>query len=281
MVTVVVVAVAVLVGIVYYHKLFRDPWTRDGQVRANVIGITARVSGPISRIVVRDNQRVKKGDLLLEIDPSVYRVAFEKAQAALNKDMIVHQNALDEEKRRNKLVPDGLIAQEVYQKFSSLEQEAKAQVDLSRAEIEHVRQQLEFTKVHAPADGVVTGLELGPGTYVRTGDPLFALIEIDDCWVEAYFKETWLPRIRPGDRAEVVLLGDPGRVLTGRVESIGSGIERGDGKKDDLLPRVKPTIDWIRLAQRFPVRIELDEPDPSHPLRMGETATVYIRGSHR
>ena len=281
LVTGIAVLLALLIAYLYFQDYFRYPWTRDGQVRANVIGIAARVNGPISRIAVADNQQVKKGDLLIEIDPSVYRLAVKKARAVLAKDTVIYQNALKEQKRRDKLLPQGLIAEEVYQKFQAFGREAKAQADQSGASLDHALQELEFTSIHAPVDGYIAGLEFGPGTYVREGEPLFALIQLDSYWVAAYFKETYLSNINIGDRAEVVLLGASDRVLKGRVESIGYGIERWDGELVDLLPRVKPTLDWIRLAQRFPVRVKLDEMNTPILLRMGATATVFIRGQER
>ena len=281
LVTGVSIILALLIVYLYFQDYFRYPWTRDGQVRANVVGLASRVHGPISRIAVANDQRVKKGELLIEIDPSVYRLAVKKARAALAKDTVIYRNALKEQHRRDDLLPRGLIAKEVYQKFQAFGREAKAQVDQSKAILDHALQKLEFTRIYSPVDAYISGLEFGPGTYVREGEPLFALIQLDSYRVDAYFKETELGNINIGDRAEVVLLGGPDRVLMGRVDSIGFGIDREDGKIDGLLPRVKPTLDWIRLAQRFPVRIKLDELNPSRPLRLGATATVFIRGSER
>jgi len=275
------VVLALLIAYLYFQKYFRYPWTRDGQVRANVVGVASRVNGPISRIAVADNQRVKQGDLLIEIDPAVYRTAVKKARAALARDTVIHQNALKEQKRRDKLLPQGLIAEEVYQKFQAFCREAGAQADQAQAVLDHALQRLEFTRIYAPVDGYISGLEFGPGTYVREGEPLFALIQLDSYWVAAYFKETHLKNINIGDRVEIILLSAPDRVLKGRVESIGYGIARADGKIEDLLPRIKPTLDWIRLAQRFPVRVKLDEINPSSPLRLGATATVFIRERER
>lgn len=281
MVTGIVVVFALFIVFLYFREYFRYPWTRDGQVRANVIGVASRVDGPISRIAVEDNQFVNKGDLLIEIDPEIYQTAVNKARAVLAKDTVVYQNAMKEQKRRDKLLPRGLIAEEVYQKYQAFCREAKAQVDQSEAILDHSLQELEFTRIYAPVAGYISGLEFGPGTYVRGGEPLFALIQKDSYHVVAYFKETYLNDVNIGDRAEVVLLSAPDRVLPGKVESIGYGIDREDGKLKDLLPRVKPTLDWIRLAQRFPVRIKLEEKELPTPLRLGATATVLIRGGDR
>ena len=281
LVTVAIVAVAVIVAYLYFYEYFHHPWTRDAQVRADVVGIAARVNGPVIRFAAKDNQRVKKGDLLFEIDPTLYRISVEEARASLEKDTAIYQNAKAERDRRTVLVSDKAISVEDYQKHQEVFQEAEAQVNKAKANLELAQQDLEYTKVYATVDGYVTGLELGPGTYVREGQPLFALIDISSYWVAAYFKETQLRHIRPGDRAEVVMLGDPDKRLSGRVESIGYGIIRDDGSLADLLPRVKPTIDWIRLAQRFPVRVKLDETDLSHHPRLGATASVYILGPSR
>ena len=275
------VVLAAIVAYLYFYQYFHHPWTRDAQVRADVVGIAARVDGPIVRFGVKDNQEVKKGDLLFEIDPTLYRIAVEEAQAAVTKDAAVYDKTKAERDRRAKLLDSHAVSVEDFQNHQDLFQEAEAELNKSKATLELAKQDLAYTKVYATVDGYVTALEMGAGTYVRKGEPLFALVDIDSCWVAAYFKETQLRHIRPGDRAEVVLMADRGTRLRGRVESIGYGIVREDGSLDDLLPRVSPTIDWIRLAQRFPVRVKLDEKIPSRHLRMGATASVYIPGPPR
>ena len=135
---------------------------------------------------------------------------------------------------------------------------------------------LERSTVVAPVNGIVTNFDLLPGRYVNAGAPVFALVGSDTFRVEGYFEETKLRRIHIGDEAKVKLIGDP-RVLSGHVESIAYGIEdQNRTTSGELLASVNPTFSWVRLAQRIPVRIKLDNVPPDLLLVAGRTATVSI-----
>ena len=135
---------------------------------------------------------------------------------------------------------------------------------------------MERSTIHASVNGVVTTFYLRPGDYVTAGHPIAALVDTDSFYVEGYFEETKLPRIHPGDRATVRLMG-AADVLDGTVLGIAGGVfdrQRSIGR--DLLPNIDPTFTWVRLAQRIPVRIKLGEVPPSTHLVAGRTATVTI-----
>jgi len=276
LVTILAVVLATGATLLYLRVYLHNPWTRDAQVRADIVGIAARVDGPMVRLPVRDNQQVRKGDLLFEIDPTLYQLAVERASADLTKARFTLRLKKDERDRRKDLAARDFVSREYYEIYRTEYDEAAAEVDRAEAALREAQERLEYTRVHAPVDGYVTGMELAEGTYVRAGDPLFALIDLHSFWVAAYFKETRLKHIRVGDRAEVRFMGNRFRPLQGVVESIGDGIDREDGSLENRLPAVRPTLEWVRLAQRFPVRVRLDGPGPVPVLRRGETATVII-----
>jgi RND family efflux transporter MFP subunit len=275
-VTILAVSAAAGAAWIYLRTYLENPWTRDAQVRADIVGIAARVSGPMTRLPVRDNQRVSKGDLLFEIDPTLYRLSVDTARADLAKARFGLQLKRDEQARRKKLAADDFVSKEYYEIYRTEYEEAVAEVARAEAVLREAEKRLEYTRVYAPVDGYVTGLEIAEGTYVRDGDSLFALIDLHSFWVAAYFKETRLKHIRMGDRAEVRFMGDRFQVWEGVVESIGHGIETEDGSLDNLLPVVRPTLEWVRLAQRFPVRVRLTASERLPVFRQGQTATVII-----
>lgn len=136
----------------------------------------------------------------------------------------------------------------------------------------------DWTKVTAPADSFITNLQLRQGSYVRAGQPVLTCIEANRWWIVANYRENSLGQIRAGQPASLSFNTYPGRVFAGRVESVGWGVGQGQGVPSGELPLVRNTQAWIREAQRFQVRIVLDEP-PEEPLRVGATAsaTVYTR----
>jgi membrane fusion protein, multidrug efflux system len=137
-----------------------------------------------------------------------------------------------------------------------------------------------YCRVTAPFDGYVTNLNIAVGEYARQGQQVFALVDGREWYVIANFKETYLDAIRPGMEAEVFLLSYPNRRFRGEVQGVGWAVHPLDGATVGVLPAVQPSLNWVRLAQRFPVRIRLEDPDVEHPFRMGTTAVVTILGGH-
>ena len=260
------------------------PWTRDGQVLGNLVQVAAQVSGPVVAVHVADNQRVAKGDALFDIDPTPYEQAVRQAGARLALLLEKAQSeaghvaagaAPDEGQPDGAQTPDESAAPEQTGAAARA-----AALESARAALAAARRQLDLTRVSAPANGFVTNLALAAGTQVKAGTPQIALIDADSFWVEGYFKETDLRSIHPGDPAAVVLMSAPDRPLAGRVASISHGIARRNmAKGPGDLAQVSPTFEWIRLAQRIPVRIELIEPPADVALRIGTTASVSVRPS--
>lgn len=258
------------------------PWTRDGQVLANVVHVAPEVSGPIVAVHVVDNQLVAAGSLLFEIDPRLYLQAVSQAETYLAQAMAEAKDAAaDLEQARTQHARGDLSQQAVDLKMSQSEVKVAA-VDAAKAALENAKQRLGLTRIIAASSGYVTNLELDVGTYVTAGETVMALIDKESFWVAGYFKETDLPAIAIGDPVAVTLMGHPHRPLAGRVESIAFGIaRRNTGARIGDLAEVSPTFEWIRLAQRIPVRIALESPPADIPLRIGYTASVAIKPSRK
>jgi multidrug resistance efflux pump len=272
-----VVGVAAFAAWRLYQRYLAAPWTRDCQVRANVVGIAPRVAGPIIRVAVKDNQEVKRGDLLFAIDPADYQARVDVAQGqVLNAQASLKQREQDLA-RQTELYKRKVNTVADYQKAQNALAAAQAEVTSAKANLELAQLNLSYTKLVAPVDGLVTNMNVSPGTYVSAGKQLTALVDSDSYWVAAYFKETQLPSIKVGQKAKVILMGHQKTPLEGVVRSIGWGIYRQDGSADPsgLLPAVNQTVDWVRLPQRFPVRIQVS-PDPGVPLRIGQTVSVAM-----
>ena len=345
-----VVLIAAALLLYKYWDYVVNPWTRNGQVRAQVIQITPRVSGPLVKLPVKDNQLVKAGDLLFEIDPRTFVADLEQARAELDNtrdeiDALGNQveaaqadvaaaeatvkqaeaavkgyagrveETLKEYKRQQTLDKQGATSKrmveeakanwvsyvnrkanaeaQMLQMQASLSEaianlakaradlgapgDQNAQLRLAKAKVRTAELNLEFTQQKAPVDGYVTNLNLRLGSQAVANQPIMALVDVDSFWVTGFFRENYIEGIRKGDRAIVTLMTYPDQPLEGRVDSLGWGIAQQDGSTGfDLLPNISPTFEWIRLAQRVPVRIHLDPLPEGVELRVGTTASVLV-----
>jgi multidrug resistance efflux pump len=279
LVTLVAVVVAGLVLASMFREYLLYPWTRDGHVRAQIIKITPRVGGPIVALPVQDNQAVKKGDLLFKIDPRTYELAIEQAEAKLKQAIATERVKQDQAKRARDLSrkDKGAISEQALVRKENDLLVALANVDVAEANLHAAKLDLEFSEVRAPVDGYVTNLLLRFGSQTVANQPALALIDTSSFWVHGYFKETQVEYIRPDNRAVVKLMTYPDVPLDGIVESMGWGIAQQDGAPAaDLLPAINPSFDWIRLAQRIPVRIRLTQVPEEVELRVGTTASVFV-----
>ena len=346
-----VIVLAALGMIAYkYHDYMKYPWTRDGLVRAQVVQIVPRVSGALVRVPIQNNQLVKKGDLLFEIDPSTFQANVNLARAQLDnmrdivkslaeqvegyKDNIeqrqaeisqakfavegaaaLAENARIELERANELFARAVNTQRDVDNKSTAHQvalaklsEARARVsqmtaalaqakdDLARgladlgtpgpdnprlrratADLERAQLNLDFTKVWAPTDGYVTNLQLSVGDSAVANQPMLAVIDANSFYVQAFFRETFVGNFQNGDRAVVTLMSYPDTPLEAKVDSIGWGIAQQNGSTGfEQLPSVKPTFEWIRLAQRIPVMVRIKKVPDNIKLRAGTTASVVV-----
>ena len=251
------------------------PWTRDGRVSAEVVRVSADVSGPIVAVPAADNQFVHRGDILYVIDPRRFRLAVDSAQArvsAKRADMALKAASAG---RRNRLRP-GIVAPEAIEQANGLAAMARADYDAALAAAQIAQLNLERVTIRAPVDGYVTNLRLRPGDYATAGITRLSIIDANGFWITGYFEETKLSGIAVGDRAEIRLMGfDP--PVTGHVDSIGRGIADTNDNPDHLgLPSVNPVFTWVRLAQRIPIRIHIDALPPGVMLAAGMTCSIAI-----
>jgi len=278
--TLAVVALATWLIFTNYHHYLANPWTRDGQVRAQIIQITPRVTGVITELPIKDNQEVKSGDLLFRIDPRPYQSSLDQARASVAKASASIANAEQELNRARALLKrdPGALSKLNLEQLENTYASAKAAKEEALALEEQARLNLTFTEVLAPSDGYITNLNLQQGAQAVANSPAVALIDRNSFWVHGFFKETDIANVRPKDRALITLMTYPDIPLEGEVDSIGYGIAQSDGSMGhNLLPTINPSFQWIRLAQRLPVRIHLKQVPPEIVLRVGTTASVLIQ----
>ena len=256
-----------------YQRYIQNPWTRDGQVRANIVGIAPRVSGPIVQVAVHDNQVVKKGDLLFEIDPADFQAQLDLATGQVRNAEANLKQQQQNLGRQTDLYKTRVNPLQDFQNAQDNTAAAEAQLAAAKANMKLAALNLSYTKVVASVDGYVTNMNTSVGTYVTAGNQLMALVDTGSYWVAAYFKETQLPHVVVGQKAKLTFMGYPDQPFDGVVRSIGWGVYVQDGSgsvSTGLLPSISQTIDWVRLPQRFAVRIQVVGRPPV-PLRIGQT----------
>ena len=345
-----IVLIAIALVLLKYWDYVVNPWTRDGQVWANVIQIAPRVSGPIVDLPIKDNQFVEAGDVLFQIDPRTYQAALEQAKAeldetsnqfaSLSEQVLAAAAAVEasrhsvtqassgiketesdlardraEYQRQQEMLPRKATSQKAYQQAKASYQvtvqqrrtaqaglgqakanlaqaqanlaEAKAnlgavdnenpQIRAAKAAFQQAELNLEFTTVVAPVDGYVTNLLLRLGSQMVANQPQLALVDVNSYWIDGYFRENYIDRVKPGDRVVATLMSYRDKPVIGRVESIAWGIAQQDGSTGfQLLPSISPTFEWIRLAQRLPVRVRITEVPEGVVLRVGTTCSVLV-----
>ena len=246
--------------------------TENAYVNANVVQIAAQVGGPVLTLAVENNQPVKKGALLFEIDPARFVTALEEAAAQVAQTDAQFKNANINFERIVDLVAQKFLPPEEKDNARTALDVASANLKLAQAKFEKAKLDLEYTRVTAPTDGLINNLTLRPGTIVQAQAPLFVLIDNDQYWVDANFKETELEDIRPQQPATIVLDMYPGFTFKGIVGSISGS----SGTVFSLLPPQNATGNWVKVTQRIPVKVWIQNPSPEHPLKVGATATVTI-----
>jgi multidrug resistance efflux pump len=322
-----VLAAIILLASYYVLSDLHTPFTTDAYVQAYVVQVAPRIEGQVVRVCVEENQPVKKGDLLFEIDPRPfeYQVALLKAKrvaavqqiaqleaelAAAKADidrleaeeayakvvadqekMIFkqeattdrkYQQALQSHKAAQAASQQGVArAQKIKQALAAMIGDEHAIVAEVQSQLDVARLDLEWTRVYSPANGFVTNVQLREGDYIHVGSPAITCIDSDHWWVVANYRENSLENVRPGQRVGLTINTYPGRIFPGVVESLGWGVDQGQGAPSGELPYVTEPKNWIRLAQRFQVRITPEVP-PEFPLRVGATASaaVYTRDDY-
>ncbi|ANF58893.1 efflux RND transporter periplasmic adaptor subunit [Halotalea alkalilenta] len=272
----VMLALAVAAGVWTWNYYMYTPWTRDGRVRAEVITIAPDVSGWIARLNVRDNEHVDQGEVMFAVDDARYRAALDEAKARAESARVTWEQSLHDYQRRQRLSSQSISREDL--ETSRLTAAAnEASYHAEQAAVASAQLNLDRTLYRAPVSGHVVNLALRQGDYINQGSAQMSMIRDGSYYVTGYFEETKMPSIRIGDAADIWLMSGTQR-LSGRVVSIGRGISNSNTTQgNELLPDVAPTFTWVRLAQRIPVDVVLDEVPEGTLLTAGMTATVRIR----
>lgn len=250
--------VAAILGKILWDQYMHGAWTRDGRIKADIVNIAPDISGQVAEVAVKDNQLVHKGDVLFRIDATRYKLALAQAEAA----MAVH--AAD----AASATPDHHFGS-----AQALAREAKAELDVMRLNLSH-------TEVRSPVDGYITNLRVHAGDYAQTGHAALAIVDALSFSVYGYFEETRIPSVHINDRVKITLMSN-GQTLDGHVESIARAIsDRDNPTGSDLLANVNPTFSWVRLAQRIPVRIQIDQVPDGVLLSAGMTCSLQVQAAN-
>jgi multidrug resistance efflux pump len=275
--TLVLVAAGCAGGYELWNYYLFSPWTQDARVQADVVDIAPDIAGFVDDLRVKDNQFVHKGDVLLIIDRARYTRAFAQADATVAARKADMENAEQQAERRAKLTTIA-ISNEARETAILNANTAAATYQQAVADRSTAQLNLDRTVLRAPVNGFVTNLTLDVGQYASVGTQIMALIDSDSYRVTGYFEETKMPAVQPGAQAEIYLLDDS-PALRGHVESIAHGItDRDNLAGPELLNNPNPTFEWVRLAQRIPVRIHIDHVPKGVLVSSGMTATVVVNG---
>jgi multidrug efflux system membrane fusion protein len=278
-VSLIVVVSAVVITFYVWGIIERHPRTDDATARANVVGIAPRVAGQILKLNVQDNQAVNKGDVLFEIDPEDYKLVLEKAKAdltALDRQIAQAHSSLQ---RLEPLLPKHFTTAENVDEARTKETTLQAQRQGVVASINLEELHVSYCKVIAPFSGRVINLNISAGAHVTTGVPVFSLLDTNNWYVIANFREAEIRHMAVGSEAIVYLSSAPNQRFRGKVQGIGWAV-KPEGEIDlppAGVPYVKRELNWVRVAQRFPVRIEVENADPNL-FRMGASAVAIIDG---
>jgi membrane fusion protein (multidrug efflux system) len=272
-----IVGIVVIVGLVaaYFYTGYRTSHisTDDAFVEGDVFTIASRVDGTVKKVHVDSNQAVKKGDLLVELDPADYRSKANAARANLELQRANLRYAERERQRAEALFNKEVSTAERRDKAISAHEMALAQVTLAEEQLRQAELNLGYTTITAPADGYVTKKNVQPGNQVQDGQPLMALVSLDDLYIVANYKETQMTSIRPGQAVRIKVDAYPGRTFTGKVDSIMAGT----GVSFSLFPPENATGNYVKVVQRIPVKIVLDKgEDRDHVLRIGMSVVPTV-----
>lgn len=276
-ITLLATAGAIYVGMQLWQHYEVEPWTRDGRLKAYVVQVAPDVTGQVTKVYVHDNQVVKAGEPLFDLDRARFELALRQANAQVTAAEAALAQTGRENKRNTEL--DDLVSQETREQGRTRGDQANAALAQAMVARDMAKLNLERTRITASVSGTVTNLDLREGSYATAARPVMALVDSSSFYVEGYFEENKLPGIALGDKVDVILMGTK-QPIHGRVESIASGIaDRDRTTGANMLPNVNPTFNWVRLAQRIPVRVALDPVPANVRLVAGLTATVKVVAS--
>lgn len=275
--TLVLLVVGGAAGFDLWRSYTEAPWTRDGRIRAETVSVAPEISGRIIDLKAVDNAFVHKGEILYTIDQTDYRLNVAIAQTQLDTrkhDLTV--KASDDE-RREKL-SNATVSDAERERFRGAAAIARAAHAEAMAQLEKAKVDLDRAIVRAPVNGYITNLRVRVGDYATKGAANIAIVDSDSFWIAGYFEETKLANIHVGDRASAALMGFE-KPVAGHVESVSRGVADQDGAADGKgLANINPVFSWVRLAQRIPVRIHIDQVPEGVELAAGMTCTINVIG---
>ena len=268
-----VVAVGVIMAGVYIIANLSRVTTDDAYIEGRIHYVASKISGTVKKVYVDDNQNVKQGDILLEVDPIDYELKVDEASANLDLRKASLEQAARDKERSDVLYKDEVVSKEQHEKTTTAYNLAKAQVEVAQALLKIAQQNLDYTKINAPSDGYVTKKNVESGNQIQPGQPLMAVVALDDIWVVANYKETQLKKVHKGQVVKIKIDTYPGRIFTGRVDSIMAGT----GAVFSLFPPENALGNYVKVVQRIPVKIVFDKStDKTHILRIGMSCVPTI-----
>jgi multidrug efflux system membrane fusion protein len=318
----------VITGVLVTRRTNERPSTYDATIQAYIVNMAPEVSGRIVELNVLDNQQVKEGQVLFQIDPRPYQLSVDQARAAVQaleaelsviKSEVASQTsgaaaaatgintaeaqldfAASTLNRIQPLLGRGFVTAEQVDQARTAKETAQvalerarqmaaqareaitsskpteAQLDGARATLALAERNLDKTAVRSPFNGRITALQVAAGEFADAGHPLFTIINTEHWYAIGNFRETDLAGIEPGQRATVFVMAQPRLPLRGTVDSLGWGVASSGSATFGGLPHVESTLNWVRIAARFPVRVLLDDP-PEDLMRLGASAVIQIQ----
>ena len=246
--------------------------TDDAFIDGHVVAISPKVSGHVASVYVSDNAMVKRGQLLFEIDDRDYVVRANLARAELQAALAELKQAGQDVERYRDLLAKKDISRQQFERATLRLDTAQAKLSGAKSHLEQAELDLSYTKVRAPEDGQVAKKAVEPGAYVQGGQTLLAIVP-PERWVTANFKETQMAHIRPGEKVSLSVDAYPGKVFHGHVDSI----QQGTGARFSLLPAENATGNYIKVTQRVPVKIVIDDSSsPEKPLALGMSVVPQV-----
>jgi membrane fusion protein (multidrug efflux system) len=258
------------IGLRVYSHYFVS--TDDAYINANVVQIAPRVSGKVTHVYVTNNQFVKKGQIIFDLDQDPFQAAVDSAAAQVNVNEAQLSKFSTTAQRTLTLVKENYMSPQDKDDVVASLKAATSNLDYANAQLKQAQLNLAYTKITAPTDGWITNLSLREGDIVNANQPLFALVSNDEFWADANFKETEMEHVKPGQKATVITDLYPNHPFNAVIESISSGA----GSAFSLLPPENSTGNWVKVTQRIPVRVRILNPDNQYPLRIGISAEVTV-----
>jgi len=257
----------------YIVNSFTHVTTDDAYITGRIHSIAPKIPGTVKAVRIEDNQAIKKGSTLVEIDPVDYELKVRRKEAALNVRQATFEQALRDKKRAEALYKNAVFSKERFENAVTAYKLAWAELKAAKEELKIARRDLEYTNITSPTDGYVTNKSVEEGNQVQPGQPLLAVVALDDIWVIANYKETQLKNVRPGQRVQIKVDTYPGQIFEGKVDSIMAGT----GAAFSLFPPENALGNYVKVVQRIPVKIVFKNPaDPKHPLRIGMSCIPVI-----